>query len=112
MLLAFCNTWTTACLSDWSVVEKITSKHVKNLKVVGIVVHTDRVTVERHLLQHPRRFPVVLSTENEMPRPYQFNVTPLYIVIDRNGNIAAAMQRSQGLADLTGALKKAGLEPE
>ncbi len=79
---------------------------------MGISVNEDRAIVEKYLGAHPHSYPVVLTSENEMPRTYQIGVFPTYIVIDRDGNIASAVQGDQGFGDLRKLLKKAGLELE
>jgi hypothetical protein len=68
--------------------------------------------VEKFLNGHPLEYPLVLTTENEMPRPYQIAVFPTYIVIDRDGTLAAAVEGDKGFAELRKLLKKAGLETE
>jgi hypothetical protein len=57
-------------------------------------------------------FPIALTAENEMPRPYQIGIFPTYIVIDREGKVAAAEQGNQGFGALRKVLTKAGLEIE
>ena len=80
--------------------------------IVGISVSEERAIVEKFLNEHPPSFPIVLTTENELPRPYRVGVFPTYIVIDRDGTIAAAVEGDQGFSDLRKLLKKAGLEVE
>jgi hypothetical protein len=80
--------------------------------IVGISVSEERPIVEKFLKEHPHSFPIILTTENEMPRPYQIGVFPTYIVIDRDGTLAAAVEGDQGFNDLRKLLKKAGLELE
>ena len=53
--------------------------------------------VERFLAEHPHAFPVVLTTENEMPRPFQIGVFPTYVIVDRDGNVAGAAQGDRGV---------------
>jgi len=45
-----------------------------------------------------------------MPRPYQIGIFPTYIVIGRDGTVAAAVEGDQGFSDLRKLLKQAGLE--
>ena len=72
----------------------------------------DREIVEKFLKQHPHSFPIVLTSENDMPRPYQIGVFPTYVVIGRDGNLAAAVQGDKGFSELRKLLKNAGLEAE
>ena len=71
-----------------------------------------RAIVEKFLKQHPHEFPIVLTSENDMPRPYQIGLFPTYIVIERDGTIASAAEGDQGFAELRKMLKRAGLEAE
>jgi hypothetical protein len=54
----------------------------------------------------------VLTSENDLPRPYQISLFPTYIVIDRSGAVSAAVEGDKGFGDLRKLLKKAGLESE
>lgn len=78
--------------------------------IVGVSVSEDRSIVEKFLKAHPHDFPIVLTTENELPAAYQIGVFPTYIVIDLDGNVASAVEGDQGFSDLRKLLKKAGLE--
>jgi hypothetical protein len=53
---------------------------------------------------------VVLTTENDMPRPYQIGVFPTYIIIDPDGKVGSAAEGDQGFGELRKLLKKAGIE--
>ena len=77
--------------------------------IIGISVEEERAVVEKFLKEHPLSYPIVLTAENEMPRAYQMGSFPTYVVIDRNGNVAAAVEGDQSLSDLRKLLKKAGL---
>ncbi len=75
-------------------------------------MNEDRPIVEKFLQEHPHRFPVVLTTENEMPRPYQIGVFPTYMIIEKDGTLSAAVEGDQGFGELRKLRKKAGLELE
>jgi len=75
-------------------------------------VSEERAVVERFLAEHPHAFPVVLTTENEMPRPFQIGVFPTYVIVDRDGNVAGAAQGDQGFGELRKLPRKGGLEVE
>jgi thiol-disulfide isomerase/thioredoxin len=111
VLLDFWTTWCPPCRADAPALDKLYRKYGdRDLMIVGISVSEDRAVVERFLKDHPHSFPVVLSTENEMPTTYQIGVFPTYIVISPDGNLASAAQGDQGFSDLRKMLKKAGLE--
>jgi len=98
---------------DAPALDKLCSKYGgKDLAIISISVSEDRAIVEKFLNEHPRNFPVVLTTENEMPRPYQIGIFPTYIVIDGDGSVASASEGEKGFGDLRKLLKKAGLDTD
>jgi thiol-disulfide isomerase/thioredoxin len=113
VLLDLWATWCGPCRADGPALNKLYEKYGdKNLMIVGVSVDEDRSVVEKFLSQHPHPYPIVLTTENEMPRPYQIGVFPTYIVIDSDGNFASATEGDTGFSELRKLLKKAGLETE
>jgi len=113
VLLDFWTTWCPPCRADAPSLDKLFQKYGgRDLVIVGISVSEERKVVEAFLKTHPHEFPMVLTTENEMPRPYQVGVFPTYLVIDREGNLAAAVDGEQGFGELRRTLKKAGLDLE
>ncbi len=113
VLLDFWTTWCPPCRADAPALDKLYRKYGgQDLMIVGISVSEERAIVEKFLKEHPHSFPIVLTAENEMPRPYQIGVFPTYIVIDRDGTLTSAVEGDQGFGDLRKLLKKAGLELE
>jgi thiol-disulfide isomerase/thioredoxin len=113
VLLDFWTTWCGPCRADGPALEKLYRKYgEKDLMIVGISVSEEREIVEKFLNEHPHTYPIALTSENEMPLPYQISVFPTYIVIDRDGTVTAAVSGDKGFGDLRKLLKKAGLESE
>lgn len=112
VLLDFWTTWCPPCQADSSSLEKLNQKYGKSLAVVGISVNEDRGTVESYLKKHPHNFPVVLSSENQLPPPYEVHIFPTYMIIGPDGTLMTAEQGDQGFAKLRKDLEKAGLEAE
>ena len=111
VLLDFFTTWCPPCRKDAPALDKLYSKYgERDLTIVGISVSEDRPIVEKFLKEHPHNFPVVLTSENDMPREYEIAVFPTYIVIDSEGTLTSAVEGDQGFSDLRKLLKKAGLE--
>ena len=78
----------------------------ESLMIIGVSVSEDRAIVERFLRDHPHNFPVILTTENELPSAYQIGVFPTYIVIERDGTLASAVEGDRGFSDLRKLLKR------
>jgi thiol-disulfide isomerase/thioredoxin len=111
VLLDFWTTWCPPCRADAPALDKLYRKYKdRDLMIVGISVSEERSIVEKFLKTYPHDFPIVLTTENELPPAYQIGVFPTYIVIDPDGNITSAVEGDQGFSDLRKLLKKAGLE--
>lgn len=111
VLLDFWATWCGPCRADAPALDQLYEKYSgKDLMIIGVSVDEDRAIVEKFLSKHPHPYPIVLTTENEMPRAYQIGVFPTYIVIDADGNVATATEGDKGFASLRKLLQKAGLE--
>ena len=111
VLLDFWTTWCPPCLADAPVLDQLYRKYAgKELVIVGISVSEERDVVEKFLKKHPHSFPVVLTSENEMPRPYEIGTFPTYIVIAPDGTLTTAVEGDQGFGELRKFLKKAGMD--
>jgi len=111
VLLDFFTTWCPPCRADGPSLDKLYKKYgERDLMIVGISLGEERAIVEKFLKERPHLYPIVLSAENEMARPYQIALLPTYIVIDGNGNVAAAVEGDQGFGQLRRLLKKAGMD--
>jgi thiol-disulfide isomerase/thioredoxin len=113
VLLDFWTTWCPPCIADAPALDKLYAKFGdKNLMIVGISMNEDRAVVEKFLKTHPHTFPVVLTSENELPRPYQIGIFPTYMVISPDGTLTTAVEGDQGFGDLRKFLQKAGMDTE
>jgi thiol-disulfide isomerase/thioredoxin len=113
VLLDFWTTWCPPCRADAPSLDKLYKKYSgKNFTIVSISVSEDRAVVEKFLNGHPHSYPIALTTENEIPRPYQIGTFPTYIIVDPDGTVASAVEGNQGFGELRKLLKKAGLELE
>ena len=113
VLLDFWTSWCPPCREDAPALDKLYAKYgSKNLAIIGISVDEDRGSVENFLKEHPHKFPIVLSSENEMPRPYEIDEFPTYMVIAPDGTVATAVDDDQGFAQLRKFLQQAGMDTD
>lgn len=110
VLLDFWTTWCPPCRADAPALDKLYRQYGgQNLMIIGISVSEERTIVDKFLKEHPHSFPIVLTTENEMPAAYQIGVFPTYIIVEPDGTVASAAEGDQGFSELRKLLRKAGL---
>lgn len=113
VLLDFWTSWCPPCVADGASLDKLYARYdSKGLVIIGISVSEDREVVEAFLQKKPHAFPIVLTSENEMPRPYQVGLFPTYMVIAPDGTLSAAFDGDQGFGELRRHLEKAGMSSE
>jgi hypothetical protein len=82
----------------------------KGLIVLAIDVLEPGQKVKKYLTDHPRSAPIVLTKDTNLGAMYNAHSYPIYVVIDRDGNIAAEQRGAAGEAALRRLLRRAGLE--
>src|SRR5260221_13034987 len=110
VLLEFWTTWCKYCHQEEPLVEAINQEFSdKGLIVLAIDVAESKKTVKKYLEQHPRACRIVLTEDTNLAAMYQANVYPIYVVIDREGNIAGTQRGAGGEDALRALIAKAGL---
>ena len=113
VLLEFWTTWCGFCLTEAPFVDKINQEYRdKGLLVLAINVGESKKTVKKYLDQHPRNCRIVLMEDTNLAAMYQATVYPIYVVIDRDGNIAATQRGAGGEGALRNILARGGLASE
>jgi cytochrome c biogenesis protein CcmG/thiol:disulfide interchange protein DsbE len=82
----------------------------KGLIVLAIDVLEPDQKVKKYFTDHPRSVPIVLTKDTNLAAMYNAQSYPIYVVIDRDGNIAAEQRGPAGEAALRRLLRRAGLE--
>jgi thiol-disulfide isomerase/thioredoxin len=109
VLLVFWATWCPTCRGDAPALDTLHAQYGRrDLSIIGISVDENRATVEKFLSEHPRNYPIVLTTENLIPVPYQMYLYPTYLAIGRDGKVAAAAEGGYGYDGLLELLDKTG----
>ena len=73
------------------------------------VLESDK-KVKQYLADHPRSVPIVLTKDTNLAAMYNAQSYPIYVVVDRDGNIAGEQRGAAGERGLRRLLKRAGIE--
>src|SRR6266478_259193 len=113
VLLEFWTTWCGFCADEAAFVDKIGHELApKGLLLLAINVGESKKTVKKYLERHPRNCKLVMMEDTNLAAMYQANVYPIYVVIDRDGNIAGTQRGAGGEDALRNLVARAGLESE
>jgi thiol-disulfide isomerase/thioredoxin len=113
VLLQFWTTWCPYCRKDQSAVDAIDSEFAgKGLVALAVNVGESRRTVTTYLEQNPRSCRIVLTEDTNLAAVFAATGFPLYVLIDREGNIAGTQRGAGGEAALRRLLSRAGLESD
>lgn len=111
VLFEFWTTWCKYCESEAQLVDDIAEEFKdKDLIVLAVNVLEPDQRVKKYLAEHPRSVPIVLTKDTNLAAMYNAQVYPIYVVVDRDGNIAAENRGAAGERGLRRMLRQAGLE--
>jgi thiol-disulfide isomerase/thioredoxin len=111
VLLDFWTTWCPYCKEEAEIVDNLNHEFAgKGLIVLAINVGESKKKVKQYLEQHPRTSPIVLMEDTNLAAMYQATVYPIYVVIDREGNIAGTQRGAAGERALRRLLARGGME--
>lgn len=113
VLFEFWTTWCKYCEEEASLVDNIAQEFKsKDLIVLAVDVLEPDQKVKKYLVEHPRSVPIVLTKDTNLAAMYNAQVYPIYVVVDRDGKIAAEQRGSAGERGLRRMLRRAGLQSE
>jgi thiol-disulfide isomerase/thioredoxin len=111
VLFEFWTTWCKYCEEEAGTVDSIAREFKdKDLIVLAVDVMESDQKVKRYLADHPRSVPIVLTKDTNLAAMYNAQVYPIYVLVDREGNIAAEQRGAAGERALRRMLRRAGLE--
>jgi hypothetical protein len=91
-------------------VEKISHEFTdKDLLVLAVNVGESKKVVKKYLDLNPRTCRIVLTEDTNLAAMYAATAYPIYVVIDREGNIAGTQRGAAGEDALRSLLAKAGI---
>jgi thiol-disulfide isomerase/thioredoxin len=110
VLLEFWTTWCSFCADEAPLVDKINREFgSKDFLILAVNVGESKKTVKKYLELHPRNCKIVLTDDTNLAAMYAATVYPIYVVIDRDGNVAATQRGAAGEDALRELLADAGL---
>jgi thiol-disulfide isomerase/thioredoxin len=110
VLLEFWTTWCPYCREEQSLVDQVTHEFAdKGLIVLAVDVGESKKTVNKYLEDNPRACHIVLTEDTNLAAMYEAKSYPIYVVIDRDGNVAGIQRGAGGEDALRGLLHNAGL---
>ena len=113
VLLEFWTTWCPYCKNEEALVDGIDHEFAdKGLVVLAIDVAESKKKVKQYLQENPRTCRIVLTEDTNLAAMYQANSYPIYVVIDRDGNIAGEQRGAAGELALRRLLRRAGVGAE
>jgi thiol-disulfide isomerase/thioredoxin len=110
VLLEFWTTWCPYCFTEAPFVDKLNKEYGdKGLLVLTINVGESKKTVKKYLDQHPRSTRIILTDDTNLAAMYEAVEYPIYVVIDKDGYIAATQRGAAGERALRELLATAGI---
>jgi thiol-disulfide isomerase/thioredoxin len=110
VLLEFWTTWCPYCRNEEPLVDQINHDYAaKGLIVLAIDVAESKKKVKQYLAEHPRSCRIVLTDDTNLAAMYASTSYPIYVIIDRDGNIAGEQRGAVGERGLKYLLRSAGL---
>ncbi len=110
VLINFWATWCPYCKSDERAVENVVKDfESKGLIVLAVDMGEPKRKVKKYLEEHPRTSKVVLAEDTTLAAICEAKTYPLYVLIDRDGDIAGRQNGAAGEEALRRLLSRAGL---
>jgi len=111
VLLEFWTTWCVYCENERPFVERLNEEFGnKGLIILAVNVGEGKKTVKKYMEEHPRKTRIVLTDNTNLAAMYAAKSYPIYVVIDREGNIAGKQDGAGGESSLRDLVASGGLE--
>ncbi len=110
VLLQFWTTWCPYCRREQPLVDDLDKEfREQGLVVLAVDVNESKKTVKKYLEQNPRSCRIVLTEDTNLAAMFAAHSYPIYVVIDREGNVVATQHGANGERALRSLLTRAGL---
>jgi thiol-disulfide isomerase/thioredoxin len=113
VLLQFWTTWCPYCRREQKIVDALDKElAAKGLVVLAINVGESKKTVNKYLQESPRACKIVLNDDTNLAAMFATKSFPVYVSIDKDGNIGGTQRGAGGERALRHLLRRAGLTSE
>src|SRR5580704_353996 len=113
VLVQFWTTWCPVCRRDQASVENIVEDFKdKGLIVLAVDVGEPKKKVRKYLEESPRSCKIVLMEDTNLAAMFASTAYPVYVLIDRDGNLAGRQNGASGEDGLRRLLAKGGMVAE
>ena len=113
VLVQFWTTWCPHCRRDQPSVESIIEDFKdKDLIVLAVDVGEPKKKVKKYLEESPRSCKIVLMEDTNLAAMFATTAYPVYVLIDRDGNLAGRQNGASGEDGLRRLLAKSGMVTE
>jgi peroxiredoxin len=113
VLIQFWATWCQYCKRDEAPLATVTKEFAKEgLVVLAVDMGEPRRKVKKFVEESPRPWKVVLAEDTTLAAICEAKGYPMYVVIDRDGIVAATQHGAGGETALRRLLAKAGLDSD
>jgi thiol-disulfide isomerase/thioredoxin len=110
VLLQFWATWCQYCRGEQKIVDDVQKEFAnQGLIVLAVDVGESKKKVKKYLEENSRAVRIVLTEDTNLAAMYAATSYPIYVVIDRDGNIAGRQNGAAGERALRRLLERAGL---
>jgi thiol-disulfide isomerase/thioredoxin len=113
VLLQFWTTWCQYCRREQKFVDALDKEFAaKGLVVLAINVGESKKLVNKYLQENPRSVKIVLTDDTNLAAMFAAKSYPIYVAIDKEGNVAGTQRGAGGESSLRNLLRRAGMESE
>src|SRR3954447_23654868 len=110
ILLQFWATWCPYCRGEQELVDRMQKEFGdQGLVVLAIDVGESKKKVKQYLDENPRECRIVLTDDTNLAAMFAATRYPIYVVIDRDGNVSGQQNGASGERRLRYLLRTAGL---
>lgn len=111
VLLQFWTTWCPYCRREQPIVDDLDKEfRDQGLVVLAVNVNESKKKVKQYLEQNPRACRIVLTEDTNLAARYAAHSFPIYVVINREGNVVGTQHGAGGERPLRSMLARAGLK--